>query len=97
MGSGEALGLGMDIVIEDWSRGMCPWQQCEGRAWLEPQARVRAGAGAIDERLRRVLEMRYGWGGAPLTLAEAAESLRMPAMRVAVMERRGIRQARRAA
>lgn len=76
------------VAIRDWTRSVAPWQPA-----LEPDPRVRAGLGAIDERDRRLLIDRFGWDGPPRTLAELAASLRTTVMRAAVMERRAIRGA----
>jgi hypothetical protein len=96
-GSGRAVPrLTAGLRIADWTRGVSAWQLREGRAWLEPAERVRRGAAAIEPRLRRVLELRYGWGPRPVTIAELAAELKMPAMRAAVLERRAVRAAGRA-
>lgn len=81
------------VRIEDWTRRLAPWQSWRGGTWLEPPARVRAGAARLDPRLRMVLELRYGWGPAPVTVAVLGERMRMPAMRAAVVERRALREA----
>lgn len=97
-GQGRAVPrLQEGVWIGDWTRRVSASQSWEGRAWLEPPARVRRGAAAIDPRLRRVLELRYGWGPRPMTIAELAADLKIPAMRAAVVERRAAREASRAA
>lgn len=85
--------LAPGVAIEDWTRTIAAWQLHRGRVWLEPDARVRAGLARLDERLRAVLERRYGWGAAPGTLPEVARALSTTPMAIARLERRGVREA----
>jgi hypothetical protein len=89
--------LSQGVWVADWTRSVSPWQAWNGGLWLEADPRLRAGAERIDSRLRRLLALRQGWGEAPLTIAAVAKRLGLPAMRAAVMERRAVREARRAA
>ncbi|MFN0134458.1 MAG: hypothetical protein ACKVW3_18240 [Phycisphaerales bacterium] len=90
--------------IPDWTRRIAPWHSWHGRAWLEPSARVRAGAVAIEPRLREVLEWRLGWsasqtqgGVEPMTIAEIAAILKTTVIKATMLERRARREAWRAA
>jgi hypothetical protein len=96
-GGRAAPRLAAGVAIADWTRSVALWQVWEGRAWLEPSLRVRRGLAGLEPGLALVLELRYGWGPAPVTTAEAARRLGVPLMRLAVMERRAVRLARRAA
>ena len=57
---------------------------------MEAPLGVREKLGAIAERERRVLEMRYGWEGPPRTVEDVAKELRTKATRVAAMQRRAV-------
>lgn len=83
--------------IADWTRSVAPWQQHDGRHWLEPDGRVRAGLGSLAESERELLVSRFGWSGPPLTHVEIAEQLETTSMRIAQMERRIARRAIEAA
>ncbi|MEX2219977.1 MAG: hypothetical protein WD749_14590 [Phycisphaerales bacterium] len=91
-----ALRLGTGVILPDWTRSVEPWQSWEGRAWLELDAAARRGMGAIAAKPRRVLALRHGIGGRPRTLAETARDLGTTGMAAARMERRAIRESRRA-
>ena len=73
------------LALPDWARRVHPWQE-----WLEAPLGVREKLGAIAERERRVLEMRYGWEGPPRTVEDVAKELRTKATRVAAMQRRAV-------
>ncbi len=73
------------LALPDWARRVHPWQE-----WLEAPLGVREKLGAIAERERRVLEMRYGWGGPPRTVEDVAKELGTTATRVAAMQRRAV-------
>ena len=79
--------------MEDWTRRLCPWQRFGARLWLEPDARVRHGLGALPDRERTLLELRYGWGPAPATTQEAAARLGITVMQAARLERGALRAA----
>jgi RNA polymerase primary sigma factor len=81
------------VRIADWTRAVAPWQQREGRAWLEPDVRLRAGLKLLDESERRLLIDRFGWDGPPLTHVELARRLETTTMRTAQLERRAARRA----
>lgn len=89
--------VGPGVRMRDWTLGVAPWQEREGRAWLEPRPEVRAGLEAIGARERGVLVRRFGWGSAPATLQEVARALSMTPMVVARLERRGVQNAVRGA
>jgi hypothetical protein len=79
--------------MADWTRAVSPWQEFEGRVWLEPPARVRGGLARLREAPRRLLMLRYGWGGPAHTLEEAAAALGTTRLKAALMERRAVREA----
>jgi hypothetical protein len=88
--------LGPGIRIQDWTLRVAAWQWCDGNAWLEPNPKVRAGLSKLDDRARRLLELRYGWGGPARTVVEAAKDVGLPPVRAAAMERRAIGRAAKA-
>ncbi len=88
--------LGPGVRVEDWTRRVAAWQSNNGNLWLELHASVRAGMGVLTERARRLLEMRYGWGGPARTVVESAKEIGLPVVRAAAMERRAIGRAGKA-
>lgn len=90
------------INFPDWTRSIAPWQP-----WLDPDPRIRAlvtaptsaaAASPLDPQFIHVLTARYGWGGSPpLTHPQLAESLKLPLVHAARLERRAIRAALAAA
>jgi RNA polymerase primary sigma factor len=75
----------------DWTLSVAPWQ-----AWLEPDARARAGASTdkMPEAPARFLRRRFGWdGGPPATLVELMAEHGIAPTAVARFERRAIRMA----
>ncbi len=79
------------IPFPDWTLNVAPWQ-----AWLEPDARARAGAATshMPEATARFLRRRFGWdGGPPATLAELVAEQGLAPTAVARFERRAIRMA----
>ncbi len=96
-GAGKARStgkLGAGVVMEDWTRRVAAWQRFGGRVWLEPAEAVRRGLGGLGGRERVLLEMRYGWGPRPVTMAEAAKKLGMTVMRAVQVERTAVRRSR---
>lgn len=77
------------VPIADWTRRVAPWQ-----TFLEPDPRVRAALPALDEASRRLLVLRCGWAGPPLTLRQLAGTLGRTVMKAAILERRALRAAR---
>lgn len=75
-------------TMPDWTRAVAPWQR-----WLEPDRRVQLVLGDLDAADRRVLVLRFGWGGPPSTLADLAQRLGTTPMHAAGLERRAIRAA----
>ncbi len=73
------------LALPDWARRVHPWQE-----WLDATLGVREKLGAIAERERRLLVMRYGWNGPPRTVEEVAKELKTTATRVAAMQRRAV-------
>lgn len=74
--------------LADWARRVHPWQ-----AWLEPPPEVRQRLGTLPDRERRVLERRFGWGGAPpRTIEQVAREVGTTTTRIAAMQRRSIAQ-----
>ena len=71
------------LALPDWSRRVQPWQE-----WLDAPLGVREKLGTLAERERRVIELRYGWGGSPRTVEEVAKEMKTTATRVAAMQRR---------
>lgn len=88
--------LGAGVRVTDWTRRVAAWQGVDGKGWLEPARGVRAGLGVLSARERRVLELRYGWGGPPRTIVEVATEIGLPEVRTAAMERRALVKAGRA-
>ncbi len=78
------------VPLPDWTRRVAPWQ-----VFLEPDPRVRAALPALDEPSRRLLVLRYGWDGPPLTLPQLAAALDTTIMKAAMKERSALRAARR--
>lgn len=95
-GSRARSRLGPGVRVADWTRRVAAWQVSDGHWWLEPPGSVRAGLGVLPARARRVLELRYGWGGPPRTIEEVAAEVGLPAVRAAAMERRALVMAGRA-
>lgn len=97
----RAVGrLAADLKMPDWTRGIAPWQSFRGNLWLEPHAIIRGRLALLQPKPRKLIELRYGWGGtAPRTIAEAAAEVKLPVVRAAAMERRvlgGVGPVRRA-
>jgi len=88
--------LGPGVRISDWTRLVTHWHTRDGNLWLEPHASVRLGLGVLEARARRLLELRYGWGGPARTVLEAAKEIGLPPVRAAAMERRAIGRAGKA-
>lgn len=105
-GGGDGLGgvergkarakLGPGVQVEDWTRRVSVWQVREGNLWLEPHASVRRGLGILDARTRRILELRFGWGGPARTLEEVAKEVGLLVVKVGAMERRAVTRAGKA-
>lgn len=75
----------------DWTRTVASWQ-----SWLEPDARVRAGASAaaMPTIEGRFLGRRFGWdGGPPATLHALSKEFEIAPTVVGRFERRAIRTA----
>jgi RNA polymerase primary sigma factor len=89
--------VGPGVRMRDWTLEAAPWQQLDGRAWLEPRVKVRAGLGSLPAREREVLARRFGWGPAPATLQDVARAMSTTAMVAGRAERRAIRAAVHAA
>lgn len=89
LGSPSRAAARIDLdqfALADWSRRVHPWQ-----AWLEPPSEVRGRLGTLAERERRVLEMRFGWAGAPpCTIEHAAREIGTTSTRIAAMQRRAV-------
>jgi RNA polymerase primary sigma factor len=88
--------LALGVRIPDWTGSVAPWQSYRGNLWLEPHQSVRRGLGTLDPRARRLLELRYGWGGPPMTVIDAAKEIDLPPVRAAAMERRALGRAAKA-
>jgi hypothetical protein len=84
------------LLLEDWARRVHSWQ-----GWLEPPVEVRAGLGTVGPAAakrgepaaqeRHVLEMRFGWNGAPpRTIEQTAGALGLRAERVSAIQRKAI-------
>lgn len=95
-GSRARARLGPGVRVVDWTRRVAAWQVSDGYWWLEPPGSVRAGLGVLPSRARRVLELRYGWGGPPRTIEDVAGEVGLPEVRAAAMERRALVMAGRA-
>ena len=79
------------VPVPDWTLRVAPWQP-----FVEPDARVRAGLGALDASACHLLEARFGWGGQPRTLTQIANARRTTAIKIAMQERAAIHAAIRA-
>jgi DNA-directed RNA polymerase sigma subunit (sigma70/sigma32) len=74
-----------------WTRDLAPGQSFRGNLWLEPHPAIRERLASLQPRAKKLLELRYGWGGnAPRTIAEAAAEVKLPPVRAAAMERRAL-------
>lgn len=71
------------LAIPDWSRRVHSWQE-----WLEAPLGVREKISTLAERERRVIELRYGWGGRPYTVEEVAKAMSATATRISAIQRR---------
>lgn len=98
VGRPRAVGrLASGLMMVDWTRRVAAWQSYQGSLWLEPHRSVREGLGSLQARARKLMELRYGWGGgAPRTIAEAAVEIGLPAVRAAALERRVLGARRKA-
>lgn len=87
------------VVLDDWSRRVCPWQQPgrTGGGWgvgVEPDRRVRVVVMSLPESERGVLVARMGWmGEPPVTLAALAAARTVTPAQIVRLERRAIRTA----
>jgi hypothetical protein len=88
-----APSIASSVVIADWTLSVVPWQRHAGRWWLEPDPRIAAGLGGLDEGAAALLRERFGWGGPPRTHVELTRSLGTTTMLVAQRERRAARAA----
>ncbi len=88
----RAVGrLAPDLRMRDWTRDIAPWQSFRGNLWLEPHPAVRERLPSLQPKPRRLLELRYGWAGAPpRTAGESAAEIKLPLVRAAAMERRAL-------
>jgi hypothetical protein len=76
------------LVLDDFTLRVHAWQE-----HLEPTPLVRERLAQLDDRPRRVLELRFGWTGAPpRTLHEVARELDTTPTRIAAIQRRAIAQ-----
>lgn len=93
-----AAMVGAGVCVPDFTRVLMPRQLWEGRWWLEPPLPLRAAAlgtsGSLDERARKTIAWRFGFGGRPRTMVEVARLLRLPPVRAAVVLRDACRAAR---
>lgn len=78
-----------DISLLDWTRDAAPWSRD-----LEPDPRVRANLGRVDEEGRRLLTLRYGLDGRPPQTREAsARALGLHVPAAGALERVSLRVA----
>lgn len=74
--------------ISDWTSTLSVWQR-----WLMADARIVGVLDRLDERDRRVLSMRFGFGGdRPKTRAEVAHALGVAVVHAARYERGALRR-----
>jgi RNA polymerase primary sigma factor len=89
--AGATLTPGFEI--EDWTLGVSPWQRWKSGAWLEAPPHARESLPSLAERERLLLELRFGWGPRPHSIAEIARVIEQPVMRASILLRRALRVA----